>query len=31
MSFNTENRTIKDIFQRAAEYKVPRYQRTYVW
>lgn len=31
MSFNTENRTIKNIFQRAAEYKVPRYQRTYVW
>lgn len=31
MSFNTENRTISDIFQRSCRYVVPRYQRGYVW
>lgn len=31
MSFNTENRTVSQIFQRSAEYRVPRYQRAYVW
>ncbi|MGC7720125.1 DUF262 domain-containing protein [Staphylococcus epidermidis] len=31
MSFKTENRTISTIFQRSAEYRVPRYQRDYVW
>lgn len=31
MAFTTENRKVKDIFQRAAIYTVPRYQRDYVW
>lgn len=31
MAFSTENRKISDIFQRSAIYKVPRYQREYVW
>ena len=31
MTFSTENRTINSIFQRAAVYTVPRYQRDYVW
>lgn len=31
MTFTTENRTINSIFQRAAVYTVPRYQRDYVW
>ena len=31
MAFTTENRTVSDIFQRAARYIVPRYQRDYVW
>lgn len=31
MAFTTENRKVKDIFQRAAIYTVPRYQRNYVW
>lgn len=31
MSFTTENRTLKDIFSRVAQYTVPRYQRDYVW
>ena len=31
MSFDTENRKIKDIFQRPARYNIPRYQREYVW
>ena len=31
MAFTTENRSISDIFQRSAQYVVPRYQRTYVW
>lgn len=31
MTFNTETRKISDIFQRAAEYSIPRYQRNYVW
>lgn len=31
MSFSTENRKISDIFQRSSVYKVPRYQRDYVW
>ena len=31
MSFNTENRKIKDIFERSCQYIVPRYQRDYVW
>lgn len=31
MAFTTENRSISDIFQRSAQYIVPRYQRTYVW
>ena len=31
MSFETENRKIRDIFQRSAQYIVPRYQRQYVW
>lgn len=31
MAFNTENRTISDLFQRACRYVVPRYQRDYVW
>ncbi|KIR02753.1 hypothetical protein P261_01568 [Lachnospiraceae bacterium TWA4] len=31
MAFTTENRKIENIFQRAAIYNVPRYQRDYVW
>lgn len=31
MGFNTENRTIFDIFQRQSRYVIPRYQREYVW
>lgn len=31
MSFTTENRTLKDIYSRVAQYTVPRYQRDYVW
>ncbi|WP_314393000.1 DUF262 domain-containing protein [Leptotrichia shahii] len=31
MAFTTENRKIRDIFQRASIYEVPRYQRDYVW
>lgn len=31
MAFTTENRKIENIFQRAAIYSVPRYQRDYVW
>lgn len=31
MSFDTENRSIHDIFSRSATYIVPRYQRSYVW
>ena len=31
MSFTTENRTLKDIFSRVAQYTIPRYQRDYVW
>lgn len=31
MAFTTENRKIENIFQRAAVYTVPRYQRDYVW
>ena len=31
MAFSTENRKIENIFQRAAIYSVPRYQRDYVW
>ena len=31
MAFTTENRNVSDIFQRSAKYKVPRYQRDYVW
>ena len=31
MSFKTETRKIRDIFQRSASYYVPRYQRQYVW
>lgn len=31
MAFITENRKVSDIFQRAAIYTVPRYQRDYVW
>lgn len=31
MAFTTENRKVRDIFQRAVIYKVPRYQRDYVW
>lgn len=31
MAFTTENRKIENIFQRAAIYTVPRYQRDYVW
>lgn len=31
MAFTTENRKVSDIFQRAAIYRVPRYQRDYVW
>lgn len=31
MGFNTENRTILDIFQRQSRYVIPRYQREYVW
>lgn len=31
MAFTTENRKVSDIFQRSAIYKVPRYQRDYVW
>ncbi|MCQ9903292.1 DUF262 domain-containing HNH endonuclease family protein, partial [Staphylococcus aureus] len=31
MGFNTENRSILDIFQRSVVYMVPRYQRSYVW
>ena len=31
MSFETENRKVSDIFQRSAQYVVPRYQRQYVW
>lgn len=31
MSFETENRTVGDIFSRVAKYVVPRYQRAYVW
>ncbi|MDD4354052.1 MAG: DUF262 domain-containing protein [Candidatus Nanoarchaeia archaeon] len=31
MAFKTENRKIADIFQRAAKYNIPRYQREYVW
>lgn len=31
MGFNTENRTILDIFQRPSRYVIPRYQREYVW
>ena len=27
MAFTTENRKIRDIFQRASIYEVPRYQR----
>lgn len=30
MAFTTENRKIRDIFQRASIYEVPRYQRDYV-
>lgn len=31
MAFTTENRKVENIFQRAAIYIVPRYQRDYVW
>lgn len=31
MAFTTENRKIENIFQRAAIYSIPRYQRDYVW
>ena len=31
MAFTTENRKIRDIFQRSSIYSVPRYQRDYVW
>lgn len=31
MSFKTENRKIKDIFEKSCQYFVPRYQRDYVW
>lgn len=31
MSFDSENRTVSAIFQRQAQYVVPRYQRGYVW
>lgn len=31
MAFNTENRTILDIYQRSCKYIIPRYQRGYVW
>lgn len=31
MAFTTENRKVSDIFQRSAIYRVPRYQRDYVW
>lgn len=31
MGFESENRTILDIYNRAACYIVPRYQRSYVW
>lgn len=31
MGFESENRTILDIYNRAACYLVPRYQRSYVW
>ncbi len=31
MGFSTENRTVLSIFQRSSVYKVPRYQRSYVW
>lgn len=31
MSFNTETRTILDLFQRPCRYIIPRYQRNYVW
>lgn len=31
MTFTTENRKVRDIFQRSVVYRVPRYQRDYVW
>lgn len=31
MSFKTENRKIKDLFEKSCQYIVPRYQRDYVW
>lgn len=31
MGFESENRTILDIYNKAACYIVPRYQRGYVW
>lgn len=31
VAFTTENRKVSDIFQRSAIYRVPRYQRDYVW
>ena len=31
MGFNTENRSILEFFQKSVEYRVPRYQRSYVW
>ncbi|WP_300926372.1 DUF262 domain-containing protein [uncultured Dubosiella sp.] len=31
MSFTTENRQVKDLFERSCQYIVPRYQRKYVW
>lgn len=31
MAFTTENRKVSDIFQRSTIYRVPRYQRDYVW
>lgn len=31
MSFKTENRKIKDLFEKSCQYVVPRYQRDYVW
>ncbi|TDM41330.1 DUF262 domain-containing protein [Macrococcoides canis] len=31
MGFSTENRTVLSLFQRSSVYKVPRYQRAYVW
>lgn len=31
MAFTTENRKLENIFQRAAVYLIPRYQRDYVW